>query len=83
MHQWFAATMRAYESWWQQRQLGAIDDATFNSYIGHMELSLNYQYLRDYWARGRLWSANPGFEEYVTKFLAEHPINGAQNGPTQ
>ena len=81
--QWFNATMRAYESWWQQHQLGVIDETTFNSYIGHMRLSLDEQSLRDYWERGRNWSATPGFEEYVAAFLAENPINGARDSSVQ
>ena len=72
--QWFGSTMRIYENWWKQHELGTVDDETFESYITHMHITLQNQRVRDHWANERLYSASPGFDEYVANYLSQNPV---------
>ena len=68
---WRISTMRAYESWWKQNQYGVLDDDVFESYMMHMDRTLELagssstSSTKDWWYGERRVRFIDGFEEYV------------------
>jgi hypothetical protein len=67
-------TMRAYESWWQQHEIGTLSDEVYQSYIGHIYYTLGDALSREIW-RSKPVEFLPGFELYVDEYMADNPLS--------
>lgn len=66
-------SMRGFENWWQQHELGTISDDVFEAYISHMPILLGDPLARSMW-ENRPWQTIPGFAEFVDDYLAREPV---------
>jgi len=68
------SALRAYESWWLQRQLGTLSDEVFEVYITSMGVTLDDSLARRFWDDPPI-NFIPDFQAYVDEYLAENPLS--------
>ena len=67
------SSLRAYEGWWLQRELGTLSDEVFAAYITSMAFTLEDSFARQWW-RDRPVDFVSGFTAFVDQHIATNPL---------